>query len=322
MSEAEAGEVVLTQEQKREARRLARIAATERYKKNDKAIAERQARERADKYRPVSERAAELDPIIPGERMERVAAVEAELVRDVDAILSTPQMQATAIRAYLEALAFGGPNKSRRTRAVIDVELAQLQEALDADPDVMSRLRRVQRRLELLAERATALPSMDELAAEFAIHAAPYAERHGITYRAWREMGVPAYVLKVAGIKPSRVLTTEPDGVVTKKRQRGAGSAEKELTGVGYLADAGRRLRARRKEMGMAQVDMALRMKIGQAELSRYERGTGRPSIERAHMLAEVLGLTIEDIWPPDPIEDQHWRRWNGGRANQPPEPT
>jgi hypothetical protein len=49
-------------------------------------------------------------------------------------------------------------------------------------------------------ESMTAGDDLDELAGEFIEVAANYSERHGISYAAWREAGVPAAVLRDAGI--------------------------------------------------------------------------------------------------------------------------
>ena len=42
------------------------------------------------------------------------------------------------------------------------------------------------------------------LESEFKKHVASYSERKGVTYTAWRESGVPAKVLREAGIKETR----------------------------------------------------------------------------------------------------------------------
>lgn len=46
--------------------------------------------------------------------------------------------------------------------------------------------------------------TIDELEAGFIENAASYSERKGISYTAWREFGVPAKVLRQAGIKETR----------------------------------------------------------------------------------------------------------------------
>ena len=45
---------------------------------------------------------------------------------------------------------------------------------------------------------------MDVLELGFVEHAASYSDRKGVSYTAWREFGVPASVLRTAGIKETR----------------------------------------------------------------------------------------------------------------------
>jgi hypothetical protein len=67
------------------------------------------------------------------------------------------------------------------------------------------RLALVQQRLDLEAEleRLQAAGSIDlsALEADFVAHAAAYSGKRGISYAAWREVGVPSPVLKAAGIR-------------------------------------------------------------------------------------------------------------------------
>lgn len=45
--------------------------------------------------------------------------------------------------------------------------------------------------------------SLDGLLADFVVAAAGYAKQHGIAYAAWSEMGIPAQVLREAGLTPT-----------------------------------------------------------------------------------------------------------------------
>ena len=58
-------------------------------------------------------------------------------------------------------------------------------------------------RMDLEAElnRSKSAPDPDDLLSRFIEAAAPYAERKGISYAAFREVGVPASVLRKAGLK-------------------------------------------------------------------------------------------------------------------------
>ena len=66
----------------------------------------------------------------------------------------------------------------------------------------MARLALVQERMDLDAALAAAETTVDLTALEdgFVEAAAGYGERKGISYAAWREVGVPAAVLKRAGV--------------------------------------------------------------------------------------------------------------------------
>jgi len=76
-------------------------------------------------------------------------------------------------------------------------------EILEADP--LKRLQLVQERLDLIDEIGSAETKVDlgALESEFVRAAKSYSERKGISYAAWRELGVSASVLKQAGVARS-----------------------------------------------------------------------------------------------------------------------
>jgi len=85
-----------------------------------------------------------------------------------------------------------------------------VQGKIDAEPNPAKRVDLIQRRLDL-EERLVGMAEdvdLDSLEKEFVDAAADYSERKGITYTAWREAGVPANVLKEAGIRRTRRTTT------------------------------------------------------------------------------------------------------------------
>jgi len=53
-------------------------------------------------------------------------------------------------------------------------------------------------------DQMTAVVDMEALEEGFVRNAASYSQRKGITWSAWREVGVPASVLAAAGIKRTR----------------------------------------------------------------------------------------------------------------------
>src|ERR687898_213673 len=73
-------------------------------------------------------------------------------------------------------------------------------EAEYASADPLKRLHLAQERLDLRAALAASESKVDleKLEKEFVKSAAPYSERKGISYSAWRELGVPAPVLDKA----------------------------------------------------------------------------------------------------------------------------
>ena len=125
---------------------------------------------------------------------------------DHKAALALGRNQGRAVRAYLEALEAAKPKRGRkRTPETITKRLA----AIEADiptADAVKRLQLVQERIDLQAELDTQEETIDleALEKEFAAAAKPYSDRKGISYTAWRQIGVPAAALKAAGITRAR----------------------------------------------------------------------------------------------------------------------
>ncbi len=122
---------------------------------------------------------------------------------DHKAALAEGRVQGRAVRTYLEALAANKPKRGRKRTAdsikkrldAIDVELQ------DADP--LHQLQLTQEQLDLQAEIATVDTAIDlsALEAEFVAAAGPYAARKGLSYAAFRAVGVSPAVLRAAGIR-------------------------------------------------------------------------------------------------------------------------
>ena len=121
------------------------------------------------------------------------------------AALAEGRNQGRSVRRYLEALDAHKPKRGRKRTPEsmqkrldrIDVELAT------ADP--LKRLQLIQERLDLTAELDATNEKVDlsGLEKEFIAAAAAYSARKGISYAAWRELGVEPAVLKKAGISRS-----------------------------------------------------------------------------------------------------------------------
>ena len=119
------------------------------------------------------------------------------------AALAEGRSQGRAVRRYLEALEAHKPKRGRkRTADSIKKRLAKIETELP-EADRLKSLHLVQERIDLQQE----LSGMDEtvdlsaLENDFVKAAGPYSQRRGISYTAWRELGVSASVLTKAGIR-------------------------------------------------------------------------------------------------------------------------
>lgn len=123
---------------------------------------------------------------------------------DHKAALARGRTEAAAIKRYLQALESRRPGRP--------VTLAGLQEKLDLlirkiaeEHDALKKVDLVQMRLDT-EQRIAGFEEVDfeMLERGFVRYAREYSERKGISYSAWREIGVPAPVLKQAGIPRTR----------------------------------------------------------------------------------------------------------------------
>ncbi|HUR22986.1 MAG TPA: hypothetical protein VMZ73_03835 [Acidimicrobiales bacterium] len=119
------------------------------------------------------------------------------------AALAEGREQGRAVRRYLEALEAHKPKRGRkRTPESVQRRLAAIEERL-GDADALTRLHLMQERMNLTNELASTGDSVDlqGIEDEFVVAAGPYGARKGITYAAWRSMGVDPSVLRRANIK-------------------------------------------------------------------------------------------------------------------------
>lgn len=118
------------------------------------------------------------------------------------AALAEGREQGRKVRLYLEALEATRPKRGRkRTAESIQAQLERIGAQID-DADPLTRVQLIQQRMDLLAELETKqnAPDLSGLEKDFTTAAKGYGQRKGISYAAWREAGVPAAVLKQAGI--------------------------------------------------------------------------------------------------------------------------
>ena len=120
------------------------------------------------------------------------------------AALAEGREQGRVVRRYLEALETHRPKRGRkRTPESITKRLGVIEEQL-AGADPLRRLQLVQQRMDLQRDLATDADNggdLEELEAGFVEVAAGYGERKGLTYEAWRSIGVAPGVLRAAGIR-------------------------------------------------------------------------------------------------------------------------
>lgn len=121
---------------------------------------------------------------------------------DHKAALAEGRTQGRAVRNYLEALEAHKPKRGRkRTPESMQKQLDRIEvEIPEADP--LQRLQLIQKRIDLQAELEASGETVDltGLEAGFVAAAKGYGERKGISYEAWRQLGVPAAALRAAGI--------------------------------------------------------------------------------------------------------------------------
>jgi len=118
------------------------------------------------------------------------------------AALNVGRVEGRAVRNYLAALDQNKPRRGRkRTSDSVERRLAAIDAELQNASDV-PRLELVQERMNLESELASmqARADLSQYEAAFVEHARAYSERKGISYAAWREVGVQPAVLKKAGI--------------------------------------------------------------------------------------------------------------------------
>ena len=119
----------------------------------------------------------------------------------------TEKTEVAAVRNYLKALEQNAPRRGRRrTPESVERQLAVLEGEMEG-ASVTKRLGLIQERIDLEADlealQQARSVDLSALEAGFATHAAAYGGRRGISYAAWREVGVSPTALKSAGIRRS-----------------------------------------------------------------------------------------------------------------------
>jgi hypothetical protein len=120
--------------------------------------------------------------------------------------LARGRKQSKAVRDYLEALEQEKKPGRRVSEDSLQDQIKKAQKQIDAEPNAAKRVELIQKRLdaEMKLAELEERPNLESLEKEFAKVAKDYSERKDITYTAWREAGVPARVLRDAGIPRTR----------------------------------------------------------------------------------------------------------------------
>lgn len=126
-----------------------------------------------------------------------------EVTPEHKAAMIQGRTETRVVRQYLEAL--DGVRQSggrRRSKETLAKKLAAVEQELEST-DAIGRLHLVQERIDLQKAIEAAEQNVDigELEEAFVSIAASYSERKGISYQAWREVGVTPAVLRQAGVR-------------------------------------------------------------------------------------------------------------------------
>lgn len=132
----------------------------------------------------------------------KTGPAKGSMTADHKAALARGRDQGRAVASYLDALKAAKPKRGRkRTPESMSKRLARIEVELKSASQ-LKKLQLIQERIDLRAELATYGTKKDISDAEgaFIEVAASYSEAKGITFRAWRAMGVTAEVLDQAGV--------------------------------------------------------------------------------------------------------------------------
>ena len=124
---------------------------------------------------------------------------------DHKAALAQGRSEGRAVRDYLAALRANKPKRGRkRTPDSIKKRISGIEDQL-ATADPLTEVKLIQERFNLSRELETMDSQIDLQSLEdaFVDVASSYSARQGISYAAWREVEMPASVLKRAGVSRS-----------------------------------------------------------------------------------------------------------------------
>lgn len=121
------------------------------------------------------------------------------------AALARGRKEARAIKAYLSALESRTPGRPV-TKESLESRLEAVNSKLSNESNSLKKVELLQTKLDI--EEAMAkledAEDIEELESEFIRNVKSYSERKDISYTAWRNFGVPAAILKKAGVPETR----------------------------------------------------------------------------------------------------------------------
>ena len=120
--------------------------------------------------------------------------------------LAQGRNESRVVSRYLDAVVAGKGNRGRkRTPESISLQITRIDKEISA-ATAIRKLELTQRRADLVLEKERLLARVDLTSVEkdFVKVAKSYAARNGISYASFRSLGVPAEVLKKAGISRAR----------------------------------------------------------------------------------------------------------------------
>ena len=108
--------------------------------------------------------------------------------------------EAQIVKDYLNSLHHRSPLPEIREP---EAQLVKTEAALETETDPLKRLALVQRRMDIAKYIDARFDEtvLNDLRAQFIWVAKSYSNRKGISYTAWRDIGVPASILKEANIE-------------------------------------------------------------------------------------------------------------------------
>ena len=82
-------------------------------------------------------------------------------------------------------------------------------------------------------------------------------------------------------------------------------------------ANLGTKIAAKRKDIGLSQIEFADRLSVTRQTVSRWENGTVMPDIDKISDIAEILGVSCDYLLRDDIEKDEYdkerpFRQWAG----------